>query len=281
MHAARRTRPASAQASAPPGCTPTARSCTSRAPCRPAAVALRRGELLVEQPLQPACGSRPGRPAPAGARTTAAERGSRSPSGQVGQSAARAPRRARTTWRSRPAPRPRGRGTRRTRPRAARGQRHRVAAPARRAWRSRTASRSISVAGRRGRAARGQRSSTSAGRVGGTSAAYLGDVLDPQVERVDEAAGRRQVRRRLIGGTGSAACSGLTTRSPRRARPRPGGEVGQVGEVADAPGRRERTSRAAPRGPERQSRVRYCPYFHSFKKLLHLMHQNHILLFKL
>ncbi len=38
----------------------------------------------------------------------------------------------------------------------------------------------------------------------------LRDILDADVQRVDVAAGGRQVRRRSIGGRGCAACSGLT-----------------------------------------------------------------------
>ena len=54
---------------------------------------------------------------------------------------------------------------------------------------------------------RGERQHPAVGRV--VEPRELGHVLDAQVERVDEAPGRRQVGRRLDGAIGSAACSGL------------------------------------------------------------------------
>ncbi len=91
----------------------------------------------------------------------------------------------------------------------------------------------------------------------------LGDRLDPQVERVDEAPGRRQVRRRFHRRDGGRGVQRVhQDESGAMARRRPHRQVGEVGQIADAPrsfgsdavelGGQPPGPRAAERGGHRQ-----------------------------
>ena len=225
------------QASAPSGCTPTARSWTtpiaipaSRASCCTV------GELLVDDPLQPPVEQstsvevhprrrRHGR-GPRGSCSSVGPLvpgqpvllGERAPGGEVDQ-----------------ALRPPARRTRRTRARAAwtAAAGRRSAAPP--TWPARTASRSMASVGVEGARVVGVPLQQLA--LGRRDVADLGDVLDPDVDRVDEPPGRRQVgrglhRRHRLGGVQRVDQDEVRAEVARR----PAGQLAEVGQVADAPG---------------------------------------------
>ena len=148
----------------------------------------------------------------------------------------RAPRRARTRWRSRRSPWPSRSQERAGRPPARPGERGTWCTSSRASRLAvQAASRSSSAGGGVGRPHR-SRQLVGGGPVGGLEVAELGHGLDPQVQRVGEPPGDRQVRRGLH-------------RRDRRGRVQrvdqdevraelvaaPGGQVGEVGEVADPP----------------------------------------------
>ena len=181
----------SAQASAPSGSTPTARSCTTP-------MAIPRAAASSRRPTARRTAAAPRRETPSAAGPRVGRRpGAAVRSGQRDQRGPCRSASAQNVAKSRNPSDITGRGA----PSACQSNSN----AARLACQ--TASWSI-----RSLARRPHRASTSAR--AGSARAVPADVGDPQVQRVDEAAARRPVRRGLHGKRRARACSGLTSTAP-------------------------------------------------------------------
>ena len=248
-----RTRPASRHASAPPGCTPTARSCmvpsampaSTARPCARSSCSSSSHCSHSVKPISSAC-------AAANAATPGLA-GSRSSAGQVRASLPCSSASTLHVANSRAAPARRGAGTSGSRPRgpAVRGTRARMRRAARFAVPGGVPVDHVRVVEARVHLV-GELRDDAAVRVG--QVRVLGHGLDPQVDRGEEPARARQVRRRLERRDRLLGVQRVHEHEVgAEAAARPDGQVGEVAEVADAPGarrahavelRRERPSRA-------------------------------------